>query len=186
MPADATPRIEPAGRALGRTTLPGWLKERQVEGTIQIDRLALDGARLNAVRSRLEWDAGHVEFGNFEAMLAHAAIKGRLAVNLSGSLPAYRFTGQVKNLPWQSGGLDAEGSLTSSGIGAQLVANLASTGTFSGTALDFGAPRLAAPPATIAWRGRAAFRSSNSPGSTCAPPTKSTAAAAPPRTMGSC
>jgi hypothetical protein len=140
-------------RALGRTTLPGWLKERQVEGTIQIDRLALDGARLNAVRSRLEWDAGHVEFGNFEAMLAHAAIKGRLAVNLSGSLPAYRFTGQVKNLPWQSGGLDAEGSLTSSGIGAQLVANLASTGTFSGTALDFGAaaPCRATGNYSLAW-----------------------------------
>jgi hypothetical protein len=63
------------------------------------------------VRSRLEWDAGRVEFGNFEATLAHAAIKGRLAVNLSGSLPAYRFTGQVKNMPWQSGGLDADGSL---------------------------------------------------------------------------
>ena len=140
-------------RALGRTTLPGWLKERQVEGTIQIDRLALDGARLNAVRSRLEWDAGHVEFGNFEAMLAHAAIKGRLAVNLSGSLPAYRFTGQVKNLPWQSGGLDAEGSLTSSGIGTQLVANLASTGTFSGTALDFGAaaPCRATGNYSLAW-----------------------------------
>jgi hypothetical protein len=126
-------------RALGRAALPDWLKARQVEGTIQIDRLAVAGARLDGVRSRLEWDAGRVEFGNLDATLAHAAIKGRLAVDLSGSLPAYRFTGQVKNLPWQSGGLDAEGSLTTSGTGAQLVASLVSTGTFSGTGLDFGA-----------------------------------------------
>jgi len=126
-------------RALGRTTLPDWLKARQVEGSVQIDRLTLAGVRLDGVRSHLEWDAGRVEFGNFEAALAHAAIKGRLALNLSGSLPAYRFTGQVKNVPWQSGGLGAGGSLASSGIGAQLVANLTSTGTFSGTALDLGA-----------------------------------------------
>ncbi len=140
-------------RALGRTTLPDWLKARQAEGTIQIDRLALAGARLDGVRSRLEWDAGRVEFASLEAALTHAAIKGRLAVNLSGSVPAYRFTGQVKDLPWQSGGLDAEGSLTTSGIGAQLAANLASTGAFSGTGLDFGAvaPCRASGNYSLAW-----------------------------------
>jgi len=140
-------------RALGRTTLPDWLKARQVEGSIQIDRLAFAGVRLDAVRSHLEWDAGRVEFANIEAAVAHAAIKGRLALNLSGSLPAYRFTGQVKNMPWQSGGLDAEGSLATSGIGAQLVANLGSTGTFSGTALDFGAaaPCRASGHYSLAW-----------------------------------
>jgi hypothetical protein len=140
-------------RALGRTTLPDWLKARQVEGSLQIDRLTLAGARLDGVRAHLEWNAGRVEFVNLEAKLAHAAIKGRLTVNLSGSLPAYRFTGQVKNLPWQSGGLDAEGSLTTAGIGAQLVANLASTGTFSGTALDFGAvaPCRASGNYSLAW-----------------------------------
>jgi len=157
-----------------------------VEGTIQIDHLALAGSRLDGVRSRLEWDAGRVEFSNLDATLAHTAIKGRLAVNLSGSLPAYRFTGQVKNLPWQSGGLDAGGSLTTSGIGAQLVTNLASTGTFSGTGLDFGAvaPCRASGNYSLLWR--AAFRSSNSPVSTCAPTRTFTADTAPPRTMASC
>jgi hypothetical protein len=42
-------------------------------------------------------------------------------------------------MSWQSGSLDAEGLLTTSGTGVQLVANLVSTGTFSGTGLDFGA-----------------------------------------------
>ncbi|MGB7761962.1 MAG: hypothetical protein WBL61_19160 [Bryobacteraceae bacterium] len=140
-------------RALGRTTLPDWLKARQVEGTLQIDRLELAGARLDGVRAHLEWDAGRVEFANLGAKLAHAAIKGHLAVNLSGPLPTYRFNGQVKNLPWQSGGLDAEGAVATSGIGAQLVANLASTGTFSGTALDFGAaaPCRAAGNYSLVW-----------------------------------
>ncbi len=141
-------------RALGRTTLPDWLKARQVEGTIQIDRLAMATARLDGVRSRLEWNAARVEFSDLEATLARAVIKGRLAVNLSGHLPGYRFTGQVKNVPWQSGGLDAAGSFTTSGVGAELVANLTSAGTFSGTDLDFGpvAPCRASGSYSLAWR----------------------------------
>jgi len=126
-------------RALGRATLPDWLKARQVEGTVQIDHLEVAGIRLDGVHSHLEWDAARVEFGNLEATLARTVIKGRLAVNLSASLPAYRLTGQVKSMPWQSGRLDAEGTLATSGVGAQLIANLASAGTFSGAALDFGA-----------------------------------------------
>jgi hypothetical protein len=129
-------------RALGRTALPDWLKARQAEGTIQIDHLDVAGERLTGVRARLEWDAGRVEFGNFEATLGHAAIKGRLGANLNGAMPAYRFTGQVKNLPWQSGALDAVVAMATSGVGAQLVAALTSTGTFSGSALDFGTGAL--------------------------------------------
>jgi hypothetical protein len=74
-------------------------------------------------------------------------------VNLSGPLPAYRFTGQVKGLPWQSGMLDAAGSITTSGIGAQLLANLASSGTFTGTSFDFGAdaPFHASGDYSLAW-----------------------------------
>lgn len=140
-------------RALGRATLPGWLQARQVEGTIQIDHLAVTGTRLDSVRSHLEWDAARVEFGNLEATLARAVVKGRLAVNLSASVPAYHFTGQVKGLPWQSGRLDAEGTLATSGVGARLVANLSSAGTFSGTALDFGAiaPCRASGSYSLAW-----------------------------------
>jgi hypothetical protein len=140
-------------RALGRTALPDWLKARQAEGTIQINHLDIAGERLTGVRARLEWDAGRVEFGNFEATLARAAIKGRLAVNLNGSVPSYRFTGQAKNLPWQSGAFDAVGAIETSGIGAQLVAGLSSTGTFSGSALDFGAgaPCRASGNYSLAW-----------------------------------
>jgi len=140
-------------RALGRITLPDWLKARQAEGTVQIDHLDVAGARLDGVRAHLAWDAGRVEFANFEATLAHAVVKGRLAVNLNGALPAYRFTGQVKSFSWQSGKLDANGSIGTSGIGAQLMANLTSAGTMSGAALDFGAgaPCRASGDYSLAW-----------------------------------
>jgi len=140
-------------RALGRASLPDWLKARQLEGTLQIEHLAVAGARLDGVRSRLEWEAARMEFGNLEATLAHAVIKGHLGVNLGVAMPAYRFTGQVKSMPWQSGKLDADGTIVTSGLGAQLMANLASAGTFSGTALDFGtdAPCRATGTYSLAW-----------------------------------
>ena len=140
-------------RALGRTALPDWLKARQAEGSLQIDHLEVAGERLDGVRARLAWDAGRVEFTNFEATLAHVVIKGRLAVNLNGALPVYRFTGQAKNISWQSGGLDAVGSIEAFGLGAQLVTSLTSTGTFSGTGLDFGAvaPCRASGTYSLAW-----------------------------------
>jgi len=140
-------------RALGRNTLPDWLKARHLEGSLQIDDLSVDGARLDGVRSRLEWDGGRVEFPAVEATLGRAAIKGRLAVNLAGSLPAYRFTGQVKNMPWQSGMLSVDGTLATSGVGLQLITNLAAAGAFSGTGLDFGSipPCRASGNYSLAW-----------------------------------
>jgi len=140
-------------RALGRTAPPDWLKGRALEGTIHIDHLAAAGVRLDAVRSQIAWDGTRVEFSGVEATLARASIKGRLNVNLARELPAYQFTGQMKNMPWQSGKLDAEGSLTTSGIGSQLAANLAAAGAFAGTGLDFGtaSPCRASGDYSLAW-----------------------------------
>jgi len=125
-------------RALGRTTVPDWLKERAIDGTVQIDALRVAGTDLQNVRARLVWDVTRVELDNLQAKLDRAAITGRLAINLRGSRPVYKLTGKVKGLTWQSGKVDAEGTLETSGTGEELLANLTSEGTFTGSALDFG------------------------------------------------
>src|SRR5438067_769909 len=117
---------------------------RQVGGAVQIGDLAIGGSRLRHVRARVLWDVGLVELDNFQATLDQAQISGRLGINLRGSRPVYRFSGKVKSLAWQSGKVDAEGTIETSGTGAELLANLKSEAKFTGAALDFGA----APP----WR----------------------------------
>jgi hypothetical protein len=90
-----------------------------------------------------------------QARYDRAAITGRLAVNLRGARPAYRFTGKVKGLNWQPGRLDAEGQMETSGTGEQILANLTSEGVFTGAALDFGSPsalRGVSGTYTFAWR----------------------------------
>ena len=131
-------------RALGRASLPDWLKQRKVDGTVQIDGLLVAGARLENFKGRLVWDGARAELDAIQARLERAALSGKLAVNLRGARPSYKFTGKVKGLSWQSGKLDAEGTVDASGMGAQLLARLISQGTFTGTALELGAAPLRA------------------------------------------
>jgi hypothetical protein len=127
-------------RALGRTALPDWLQERRLDGTLQIDDLLVGGVHLENLRTRLLWDAARVEMDGVQAKMEGATVTGRVTANLRGSRPAYHAALKLKGLVWESGKLDAEGTLDSSGTGVQLLANLSSQGFFVGSALDFGAP----------------------------------------------
>jgi hypothetical protein len=126
-------------RAFGRATLPDYMHRLNLEGSVQIDDLQMADSHLENVRARFLWDVTRVDLTGIQAQLDRASVTGVLAVNLRGRSPAYAFTGKLSGWNWQSGKLDAEGTLETSGIGLQLLANLKSEGTFIGTALDFGA-----------------------------------------------
>jgi hypothetical protein len=130
-------------RALGSGLVPGWLREREVEGTLQIDDLLLAGWRLENVRARLLWDVARVQLAGIQAWLHQtkpdrAAITGELEIALRGPRPSYQLTAKVRGVAWQSGRLDAEGTLETFGTGAQLLTNLTSEGAFLGTSVDLG------------------------------------------------
>jgi hypothetical protein len=125
-------------RALGRTSVPDWLEQRAVDGNIQVDDLLLAGAHLENVRARLLWDVTRVELDGLQAKLDRAAIAGSLSINLRGARPVYKLTASVKGLNWQSGKLDGQGTLETSGAGLQLLTNLTSEGVFTAGGLDFG------------------------------------------------
>jgi hypothetical protein len=125
-------------RALGRASVPDWLARRAVEGTLQVEDLTVGDLRATGVRTQLRWDVTRIDLDGLQARIDRAAITGKLSVGLRAALPAYKWTGKVKGLNWQSGKIDAEGTLQTSGIGAQLLANLTSEATFTGSSLDFG------------------------------------------------
>jgi len=79
-----------------------------------------------------------VAVDNLTAKLNGASVPGTLLAYLAGARPSYRVAARVKGLGWQSGRLDADGTLETAGTGAQLLANLKADGSFAGTALDFG------------------------------------------------
>jgi hypothetical protein len=125
-------------RALGRASVPEWLAQRAVEGNLQVDELRIADLRLANLRGHVRWDVTRVEIESVQAKLDRAAIAGKLAIALSGAQPTYKLTAEVKGLNWQSGKVDAEGTLATAGIGKQLLANLTTEATFTASALDFG------------------------------------------------
>lgn len=125
-------------RALGRSTVPEFLRQLDMDGSLQIDDLQIADAHLQNLRGRLNWNITRVEVAGLQAQLDQASITGSLAVNLRGRAPVYTFMGKLSGLGWQAGRLDAEGTLETSGTGSQLLANLKSEGTFNGAGLDFG------------------------------------------------
>jgi hypothetical protein len=129
-------------RALGRASVPDWLQQRSVDGTLQIDRLELAGYELENVRARLLWDGPRVTLDGLQATLDRAAIAAKLSIALRGPRPSYKLAARLKGLTWQGGTLDAEGTLETSGVGAQLLSNLTSDGAFTGAGIDLGADAL--------------------------------------------
>lgn len=141
--AEFLPTLRRSGliaRALGRASVPGWLRERSVDGTLQIDALAIGGWKLENMRARLLWDVARLEVEGIQAMVDGAALSGNLAVNLRGARPYYKLTAKLHGMNWQSGKLDAAGTVETFGSGTQVLANLASQGAFTGSGLDFGGP----------------------------------------------
>src|SRR5579871_317781 len=111
-------------RALGRTAPPDWLRDRRLEGTLEIADLQLAGTHLENVRSRLLWEVTRVDLLALTARLDHASLEGLLAVTLAAQRPSYKLSAKVKGLNWPAGKLEAEGILETSGIGPQLLSRL--------------------------------------------------------------
>jgi uncharacterized protein involved in outer membrane biogenesis len=144
-------------RALGRAEAPDWLRSRAVEGTLRIGALTAGDVRFEDVRGHLLWDATRAELNGIQAKVEGGSVTGRLAVNLRGARPAYRFSGRARALSWQAGRLDVEGVVDAVGTGRQLLARLTSEGTFQGTGLDVGGPgplRMAAGTYRFAMAGK--------------------------------
>ncbi len=143
-------------RALGRSTLPDWLQQRGVEGTIAVNRLDLASARVEGLKARLIWDVSRGELDNLQGTLDGAPLSGKLAVNLRGPRPAYKLALRVKGWELQSGKLDAQVTADTAGIGPQLLTNLKAEGTLSAAALDFGTAlpwRCVSGAFSLAWTG---------------------------------
>ncbi|MGD0496863.1 MAG: hypothetical protein ABSC23_00340 [Bryobacteraceae bacterium] len=139
------PTLRRAGllaRALGRASIPDWLKERSVDGTVRIDDLELAGAHWENLRARMLWDGARVQFTGIQANLGRTAVSGGLSMSLRGARPSYKLAAKVQGLAWQAGKVDAEGILETSGSGADLLSNLTSKGSFTVAGADLGLTSL--------------------------------------------
>ena len=139
--AEVMPTLRRSGnlfeRTLGRPMVTDWLRERSLEGTVQIEDLAVAGAHLENFRGHVLWDVARVQIDGIQANLEDAAVTGKLDVNLRGTRPNYKLAAKVKGMAWQSGKVDLDAAADTFGTGVQLLTNLNVDGTLNGANLDF-------------------------------------------------
>jgi hypothetical protein len=120
----------------GRVPAPDWLRDMRADGTIQTGTLEIGGDRFSKLRARVIWDGTNVELAALQAGLGGAAFKGITTIHLAQRQPVYEIEGRLTGMPWRSGTIDAEGLLTTSGMGTDLFTHMHAQGSFEGREID--------------------------------------------------
>jgi AsmA protein len=115
---------------LGSVPQPDWLRAMHADGAVQIGSLKLGPTTVTKLRTRVLWDAMQVRLSNLQGQANDAAFSGLATVALASRQPVYQFSGKLTGLPWRSGAMDAEGTVTTSGTGSDLLTGLAAKGSF--------------------------------------------------------
>ena len=112
--------------------LPKWLEERDADVTLQVAKLMNGDLPLGDLRAHAVWTGPSITVSNMEWHLDAMHAMGKMSVNLAKAEPSYQLNGTVENFDYRNGQLDIDGELQTSGIGAGLLLNLRSRGTFEG------------------------------------------------------
>jgi hypothetical protein len=133
--------LDPALRAhglwarlrFGRRDIPPWMKVRNLEGDVAVDRFTAGEAATGSLHAHLLWEGAGVQFTSLQMNLPSGQVRAHGSINLSGFAPLYRFTASAAGFPWKGGVLGAEGKLEARGLGPDAIQNLRATGTFTVT-----------------------------------------------------
>ncbi|MFB3776227.1 MAG: AsmA family protein [Bryobacteraceae bacterium] len=116
--------------------LPEWLRNRHVEGTLDIGSLQLAGQTFEAVKLGFFWDGPVVEAPRFRARFSGGIVEGHLNLDLSGLTPMLRAAGRLDSATWRGGRLDGDAVIATSGTGDELYWNLRAEGSFRARAVE--------------------------------------------------
>jgi hypothetical protein len=116
-------------------SVPAWLKQRNLEGTLAIAHFSAGGVPLGALQSRFAWRGHVIHITSLQSALAQGSLDAHGNIELAGGSAVYRLKSSLTDYPYKGGLLDATGDLESSGVALDAAKNLRVAGTFSGTNL---------------------------------------------------
>jgi hypothetical protein len=124
--------------ALGlvKTQQPEWLRFMHADGTVQIASLDLAGTVFTKLKTRVLWDGDEIRLSALQGNVQDAVFNGGATVSVASRLPRYEIAGTLAGFPWRSGKLDADGTVSTSGTGLELLSNLKAEGKFHGRGLE--------------------------------------------------
>jgi len=117
---------------------PGWLRNRRVEGRLEIAHLEAGGLQLDSVQTAFYWHGTHLELAGFRAVWRGAAVEGRLTAELGGATLSARGRFAIGGMDWNGGSLSLDAGFAAQGAELMRPASLLVEGAFSGKSLDLG------------------------------------------------
>jgi hypothetical protein len=123
----------------GRVPEPDWLRNMRADGIIQTGALNISGGRFEKLRARVIWEGDDVQFIGLQSEFGEAEFAGAATVHLAGRQPVYEIQGKLTGLPWRSGKISGDGTLSTSGTGTALFTNMKAQGAFEARAIDLSA-----------------------------------------------
>jgi len=115
---------------------PGWLRNRRVEGRVEIARLEAGGLQLDSVQTAFYWHGTHLELAGFRAICRGATVEGRLMAELGGATASVHGRFATGGLNWKGGTLSLDAGFETQGVDLLRPAILVVHGAFSGKSLD--------------------------------------------------
>lgn len=127
---------------LTRRSIPDWMAERNLDGELSIARFSVAANDLGPLTARFTWKGPEIQLASLQLHLPEGLIRGRGSVNLAAYSPQYRFTATASGFPWRAGLLGAEGELSTSGTGVDILQNLRAAGNFTARNVEMTADDL--------------------------------------------
>lgn len=121
---------------LRREGLLRWMRDWHATAEIEAGSFVVAGVAFQNVRARVFWDEDRVEATWVAAQVERGRFEGYARATLSPQGPAYQVAGQFRGVRWRGGLLEGDGLLRTSGVGAQLLANLSVSGSFSANGIE--------------------------------------------------
>lgn len=116
---------------LTRRSIPQWIAERNLDGDLTIGQFSARGNALGPLGCHFTWQGPQIQFTSAQLHLPEGLIRAHGSLYLGSYAPQYRFEATANGFPWRSGLLGAEGELSTSGTGLEILQNLRATGNFS-------------------------------------------------------
>lgn len=122
---------------LRQNPVPDWMRERKLEGTLQIGKLTAGEDVWRVTSAKLQWHGTSVKLTGIEAAHGDEELTGDVSVNLARESPAYHVAAKASGFDYKGGTLALDATADSQGTGAEVVSNARVEGTFEGEDVAF-------------------------------------------------
>jgi hypothetical protein len=119
---------------VAKRKVPDWVKERNLDGELDIANFSVGSAALGPLSTRFIWQGTDIQFPSLRLRLPAGTLRAEGTASLTSYSPRYTFNANLDAYQWRGGLLNVKGMFETGG--SDMLRNLRAQGTFSGSRLS--------------------------------------------------